>query len=316
MSKFKSILIFNLCMNLIATMYGMENQPDLDQKNYNAYCAKTLCDVYQAMNANNQFSVTPSTESKYWETKTILGKPFFCKKPNVLLSDAIKDLHTPDSKTQFECSTAMCVGIWKVLESKNVDNFIAKLEQRYKDFFFPLIQLSVLSTLEQYANYYGFAKRDVKFDSGPHTVNTKEEWGKITSFKSCLDKLEPLLYQNEEVEQQEGSLPYETVLGGGLYLPNVDGVTGPEKGENLVCVTEGLYYGFGSLFKDGPKTLVEIGRALATSANIQKNDETFYGRTIIAYLKKNEITAKEGVHRLQYLIIKKACRYFKVPQKL
>lgn len=220
MSKFKSILMFSLCMYLVATLYGMENQPDLDnQKKYNAYCARTLCDVYQAMNANNQFSVTPSTESEYWETKTILGKPFFCKKPKVSLSDAINDLTTLDSKTKFECATAMSIGAWKVLASEKVDSFIAELEQESKNFFFPLIQPSILSILEQYANNYGFAKRDEVFHAGPHTVNTKEEWGKITSFKGCLDKLAPLLSQNKEVEQQEGSLPYETVLGGGSICP-------------------------------------------------------------------------------------------------
>ncbi|RZI45804.1 hypothetical protein [Candidatus Finniella inopinata] len=293
-------------------------EPSATQEDYNRYCAGVLSRTYRAMNENNNFSVKPSTQSAYWETKTLLGNPFIVKKRGIPLSAALADLTKKESKTEFECMTAQQIGFWNVLSSATLDNSITELE-RDESFFLPLISSPGLSPFEAYASARGFWFREGTFNVGPHPVDMQEEWSKIQAFKSNLTKLELLLDCVDPVQQDENSLPYQTVLGGTIYLPNVEGITGPARGENLVCVDDkaGLHYGYGPFFKDGPKTLSAIGKELETYARTQ--DSTGYFKKMIAPLQTLKAEGKiqkmkDGTHPLQYHIIREACCYFKMPE--
>ena len=292
--------------------------PSATQEDYNRHCARVLSRTYSAMNENNNFSVKPSTQSAYWEIKTILGNPFFVKRKGVPLSQALADLTKKESNTEFECATAQQIGFWNVLSSTTLDQSIMELE-RDEGFSLPLISGPILSKLEAYAMSNGFFFRQGTFNVGPHPVDMQKEWSKIQAFKSSLLKLAPLMDCIQTVQQDENSLPYQTVLGGTIYLPNVEGITGPARGENLVCVDhkEGLHYGYGPFFKDGPKTLAAVGTELERLAKTQ--DHAGYFSKMVSPLKtlKQEgrlQKTKEGTHPLQYHVQGETCCYFQMPE--
>lgn len=289
--------------------------PLLNQKQFNTLCAQTSHNVYQKMNENVGFSEKPTTQSKFWETRQLLGNSFFVKNRGVSLSKALEDLLNKDSKTSFEGVTAQRVNLWGILLPFKIDDIVLQLEQKDPNFSLPLMSCVTLNNLKSYAQYYGFFARNIQFKVGNTFVNTQDEWEQLKQFEGWLEKLKPLTDDCCIGVSQEGkTCPYDTIEGGVLYLSNVKGVKGPAKGENLFCVNadKGLYYGFGAFFKKGPKTLPEIAKELEECV-----EKSYYISKINPYLKElmekgivKEM--KKDVHPLQYLVDPTTCCYFDI----
>lgn len=252
------------------------------------------------------------TDSKYWGTVKLIGNPFLVKKTGVCLSSAIGDLLKGSANTAFECATAQSLYFWMILSQfPEIEEAIAKLEQRDKGFFLPLTGVPTLLTLRDYANLNNFFGPNRAICLENETINTKEEWKKLNQFDNCLKKLSSYFGCVKRYLPEHKFPPFETVAGGSFYLPNVAGVTGEGKGENLVCVDKvmGLYYGFGNLFKDGPKTLNQVGEDLKKFAD--KHHPGLYDKALEDCLK-NVDKVEDGHHALEYLVEPRACCYFDI----
>lgn len=303
---FKKALFGNLC--LIAALHAADHQEEIGtQAQFSKHCVQVSKEVYKSINENVEFSDVVTTNSQFWETRTVLAKSFLVKLRGIPLSEALNDLINGNSVSSFECTVAHCITIWKILIPFQMDRIIANIEMIHEDFFFPLMMPATLNAHRKYAQYYGFFIRNESFNVGKTPVNTKVEWEQIVRLEGWLDKL-PMDSAFKSFPTQK-ALPYRTSEGGIVYLPNVEGVKGVGKGENLFCVDgkEGLYYGFGPLFKSGPKKLFDIALDLETYA--LKNQRDLYLKETAQRTKELGNNKKNGCHILEYFIDSNACLY-------
>ncbi len=302
-------------LSLIGNLYAADFS---DQVAFNRFYAQTVLSTYEKINANVTFSEITGTRSDCWDARMILQRTFLVKKRGIPLSHAINDLITPESMSSFECATAQLITQWTALIPFGIDGIINKFEEADESFFLPLMSAGIYNIIVDYVENNQLYLHQML--GRPYTIKgvsldlrkeltTFEELGnvqgKLFCYLSCFSD-----------SPQNGTLPCKTVEGGVLYLPNVAGVGGAGQGENLFCVNaeDGLYYGFGELFKTGPKTLLEIGNSLVTYAN--ERHPGLYVRAIMPHLKglreQGRIEGKvpEGYHPLQYLINAETCVYF------
>jgi hypothetical protein len=134
-------------------------------------------------------------------------------------------------------------------------------------------------------------------------VEIQNEYQKLETLNKNFGKLAALMSTNI-VNQKSNAKTFTTCLGGFLYLPNVQGIKGAGKRENLVLVDEEkeLYYGFGSFFKEGPKTLKEIAEKLS------QWDSELYNSTIKDLANSGMVKLNDAnCHPLQFLIQPETC---------
>lgn len=302
-------------LSLIGNLYAADFS---DQNAFDRFYAQTISNTYRDINENVSFSETTSTTSSCWDVRTILQRSFLVKKRGISLSHAINDLIQPESRSSFECATAQNIAHWRVLTAFNIDAVIHKFEEADNSFFLPLMSVGIYNMFVNYIdNNQLYVRRILKT---PYTIKNipidlNKELAIFEELGTMVEKLSHF-FTCFSSSPQNGTLPYKTVEGGVMYLPNVDGVTGPGKGENLFCVNAeaGLYYGFGELFKTGPKTLLEVGKSLEIYAN--EKHPGLYIKSIMLHLKslrsKGDIAQRipEDIHPLQYLIPSESCVYF------
>lgn len=304
MTKLKLFLSVNAILAACLS-YGMDPPkpaPFVAQTDFNAYSASIGQDIYGTMNAKVSFSESSATNSAFWETHQVFAKRFFVKKRGVLLSDALKDLLEVTSNTAFECTTAQLVFFWHLLLAPEfaMDEMIERLEKTDPSFALPLVPLVFVEALESQSAYYRFAQRTGPFtftrrDGQRVEIDIQTDHTKLLQLRANFNKL-PIFDILCSLSSRD-----ETVIGGITYLPNVKGVTGPDRGENLVRVSspEGsLYFGFGPFFKDGAKTLAAIGENLAS-----KCDKNLYTEQMQELELSGQIgETGKNCHALQYLM--------------
>ncbi len=264
----KIMLVFSLLIGNIV-LAAAESYPEINsQQDFQKFMLSTARDIYEKINHNVTFSVDYGTRSPFWETQEVLVKHIMFKARGVSLRDALASLLEADSGTEFECSTAQAVFFWHVMLHPvfRMEEVIAKLEAEDEGFRLPLVMDNMVTALTYQVQYYGFAHRKGKFtfsrfDGSKTDVLIEEEYAKFVRLKKSFDTIQPLF----AVTVLTGKLTKDSPAGAFSYLANVPGVSGPARGENLISLGSGLYYGFGPTFERGPQNLQTIGEQLRKS---------------------------------------------------
>lgn len=287
----------------------------MGQKEWDRECGKVAREVYEIINQNVTFSKDCSTKSRYWKMEKILNVHFFVKERGVPLSVAIENLLQPQSETHFECAVASNIYHMYLYLLLGFDEIISEVEREDKGFHLPLMAAGVLNILERQAIDSGFDVRDPKVavntaGKDHFIVSTKEEWAKIRTVTETLDSFAILNHCLEPVLQTKTIA--SSVEGGFLYMDSIP--TAP--GENLVCITEELYYGFsGDLFKKGPLPLSAIAESLEKAVGKKaysvwvKQIESDRRAAARNQGKPFVSMEKKGAHPFQVMVDPGVCQY-------
>lgn len=301
-------------LSILTLFAGVVLAMDENAVDINQISSQVAMETYQTINANVTFSTESATDSAFWEIEYLIANPTLVKKKGVLLSVALDDLLDVSSNTAFECATAVMVHYWKLALTvfPELDSKIDQLEKTDNDFSFVLIG-GVLNIYKNYAWQRGFSANPRKFtltenDGREVVLNTLDEARKLQRIEKNLAKSIDFYTPDVDLQvtvqytQPKGIETPETELGGFIYLPNVPGVSGVAKGENLIRVgtrDDRLYYGFGPFFVNGPRPLKEIAESLAAAAS-EKYKST------IGTLPKVKLDDADH-HPLEYLIDEDTC---------
>ena len=291
----------------------------MEQEEWNRECGKIAREVYGTINQNVTFSGKCSTKSRYWKLEKILNVNFFVKERGVLLSFAIEDLLQPQSNTHFDCAVALNIYHMHLYLLLGFDEVIHTFESEDQNFQLPLMAEGVLNILTGQATGCGFHVRDdiaVAKTAGKEdsfSVSTKKEWEKITTVTDALESFAILNYCLQPVPQKKTIA--SSVEGGFLYMGSIP--TAP--GENLVCITEELYYGFsGNLFKEGPLPLSAIAQSLEKALDKKAYSgwvkEIEKGRRDAARTQGKQFVTleKKGLHPFQFKVDSGLCQYLDI----
>lgn len=289
--------IIAACGNLAFSSAYSDAVPQItNERDFQDYVGMVADKTYKAINDQIVFNSEVITLSTKWDVVRFLNRPILIKKRGIPLSEAIADLLDPNSKTEFECTNALNIFMWSVVLHPRfkVDHLIATLEARDPEFRLPLIMENILQTLLTYAQSAGFHARRGVFTIGSTAVVMEEEWAKLSRLRQNFERISSLFATRFIARSAEGFVE-DSRRGAMSYLANIPGVVGPIKGQNLVSIGGGRYWGFGPEFQTGPKTLKEIGDVLETAIpKIQFES--------VVTKKVRTLAAKKNVHPLQLMV--------------